>query len=227
MLDVHPPHSKIHGIREFLIHILTITVGLLIATQIESFVEWRHHTHLAEEARASLRDEIRENLQDLKDTDSALKDWRKQVNANMDAMENIRQHPHDPAAQKASLTIGSHGMTLRNTAWRTAESTGALAYMPYAEAQRYAHIYEAQSRLLSMQQQPGEDAARAFGLVAKFGLKENSHITAEQAGELEQEFGRLAFHLADITAILHENIEANQAFVEGREPKGSFSESVK
>jgi hypothetical protein len=30
-------------------------VGLLIATQIESCVEWRHHVHLAEEARLAPR----------------------------------------------------------------------------------------------------------------------------------------------------------------------------
>lgn len=32
MLDVHPPHELVHGIRDFLLHLLTITVGLLIAT---------------------------------------------------------------------------------------------------------------------------------------------------------------------------------------------------
>ncbi len=44
MLDVHLPH-KLHGFWEFLLHLFTITVGLLIAVQIESFVEWRHHLH--------------------------------------------------------------------------------------------------------------------------------------------------------------------------------------
>jgi hypothetical protein len=41
MLDVHLPH-KLHGFGEFLLHLFTISVGLLIATQIESCVEWRH-----------------------------------------------------------------------------------------------------------------------------------------------------------------------------------------
>jgi glycerol-3-phosphate dehydrogenase len=49
MLDVHLPHKGIHGFWEFFIHLFTITVGLLIATQIESCMEWRHHVHVAEE----------------------------------------------------------------------------------------------------------------------------------------------------------------------------------
>jgi hypothetical protein len=32
MLDVHPPHEKIHGFKDFLLHLLTITIGLLINT---------------------------------------------------------------------------------------------------------------------------------------------------------------------------------------------------
>ena len=30
-LDVHAPHEPIHGVKDFLLHLLTITVGLLIA----------------------------------------------------------------------------------------------------------------------------------------------------------------------------------------------------
>jgi len=31
MLDVHAPEHGIHGVHDFLIHLLTITAGLLIA----------------------------------------------------------------------------------------------------------------------------------------------------------------------------------------------------
>ncbi len=39
MLDVHPPHQPVHGWRDFLIHLLTITVGLLIALGLEAVAE--------------------------------------------------------------------------------------------------------------------------------------------------------------------------------------------
>lgn len=226
MLDVHAPHKPMESTREFFFHLFTISVGLLIATQIESCVDWRHHVHLAEEARTSLRAEIEHNLGDLQAASKAVEEWRKQVGADLETMQKILAHPNDKAAQNASLTIGAHGLSLRDTAWRTAQSTGALAYMPYAEAQRYAQIYEAQAHLLVLEQAPAEDAARAYGLVAKIAPDQTSHITGEQAANLAQVFGQQAFHLANGTAVLKENIELNQAFLEGREPKGSFSEGL-
>ena len=152
MLDVHAPHSPIHGKKEFFLHLFTITVGLLIATQIESCVEWRDHVHLAEEARASLKSEIQQNLADLKNAAPEMEKWRKEVADDLGVMANIQAHPTDKAAQKASLSVNSHGIALRDTAWKTAETTGALAYMPYDEAQRCAQIYKAQADLMARDQ---------------------------------------------------------------------------
>jgi hypothetical protein len=58
MLDVHAPHEKIHGIRDFLLHLFTITVGLLIALALEGCVERWHHRELRNEADANLRQEL-------------------------------------------------------------------------------------------------------------------------------------------------------------------------
>jgi hypothetical protein len=48
MLDVHAPEHRIHGFRDFLVHLLTITVGLLIALSLEASVgamlEWRYES---------------------------------------------------------------------------------------------------------------------------------------------------------------------------------------
>lgn len=68
MLDVHPPHTSPHTWREFLIHIATIVVGLLIAVGLEQSVEALHRHHerlnLIEDLRQEARirtTEIREN----------------------------------------------------------------------------------------------------------------------------------------------------------------------
>ena len=39
MLDVHPPHEKMHGFKDFLLHLFTITIGLLIALGLEGYAE--------------------------------------------------------------------------------------------------------------------------------------------------------------------------------------------
>lgn len=61
MLDVHPPEHGIHGIRDFFIHLLTITVGLLIALGLEATVEALHHRSERKEAEATLRQELTQN----------------------------------------------------------------------------------------------------------------------------------------------------------------------
>jgi uncharacterized protein YlxW (UPF0749 family) len=65
MLDVHPPHEKMHGIRDFLLHLFTITVGLLIALALEGCAERWHHRDLEKEANANLRQEIRDNMKEI------------------------------------------------------------------------------------------------------------------------------------------------------------------
>ena len=67
MLDVHPPHGKLHGVGDFFLHLFTITVGLFIALALEAAVE-RHRQHeLRDQADANLRTEIRANQKALGD----------------------------------------------------------------------------------------------------------------------------------------------------------------
>jgi len=61
MLDVHPPHAPTHTWRDFLIHIATIVVGLLIAVGLEQTVELIHHAHQRRELREALRSETEIN----------------------------------------------------------------------------------------------------------------------------------------------------------------------
>ena len=63
MLDVHAPHDRMEGWRDFLLHLLTITIGLLIALSLEGLVDWRHHRHLVHEAETNLHGEIVRNAQ--------------------------------------------------------------------------------------------------------------------------------------------------------------------
>src|ERR1700691_2590452 len=163
MLDVHAPHKPLRGISEILIHLITITLGLLIATQIEGCMEWRRHVHLAAEARDSLRSEIQRNLEDMQGAQPGLKAWQSEIDHDLAAMQRIQDHPDDPDAQKASIALNFHAMGLRDTAWKTSQNTGALAYMPYAEAERYAEIYQDQSRFLDREQNTEKTAAATVG----------------------------------------------------------------
>jgi hypothetical protein len=64
MLDVHPPHEKMHGFKDFLLHLLTITIGLLIALGLEGYAERWRQRELKNDADTKLRQEIRDEPYD-------------------------------------------------------------------------------------------------------------------------------------------------------------------
>jgi hypothetical protein len=223
MLEVHPLHKRLHGAGEFFLHLVAITIGLLIATQIESCVEWRAHRHIAAEAREALHKEIASNLKTLRDAEPGLKQWKAQVSDGIAVMLRIIDHPDDPAAQHGSLSVGCSGLTLDNTAWKTAQSTGALDYMPYEEAS----AYQEQERLGAAENLPCADAAAAFGILSQYHLDAKApKFSREDATAIANKLGEMKFHLGFGSAIFDENIELNAAFVEGRKPRenlgGSF-----
>ena len=58
MLEVHPLHENVHSWRQFFIHIVAITIGLLIAIGLEQTVVYFHHRHQLQEARGELAGEL-------------------------------------------------------------------------------------------------------------------------------------------------------------------------
>ena len=61
MLDVHPSHHAASSLKEFLIHIATIVIGLLIAVGLEQVVEFGHHRRELAQVRRELNDEREAN----------------------------------------------------------------------------------------------------------------------------------------------------------------------
>ncbi len=62
MLEAHAPHHSIHTWKDFLIHIATIVVGLLIAVSLEQAVEYIHHRHQLKHLHEQLREVFENNL---------------------------------------------------------------------------------------------------------------------------------------------------------------------
>src|ERR1700751_4750812 len=83
MLDVHPPHEKVHSWTQFFIHIAAITIGLLIAIGLEQTVEYLHHRHRLREARHELRVEAEDNRGQLIKNLQAARTMTAELDANM------------------------------------------------------------------------------------------------------------------------------------------------
>jgi len=139
-MDVHPPHSPIHSVKEFLLHLLAITIGLLIALGLESLAEGVHHRHLVRDARENIYQEMRDN--------------RQSVRAHLNAIPGEIAHLNELLAAVNNPMIGRSGKQveqfnwtttiLSDSSWAAASSTGAASFMDYTEVKRYSQVYAAQ-----------------------------------------------------------------------------------
>jgi hypothetical protein len=141
MLDVHPPEHTPHSWRDFFIHIVTITIGLLIALGLEGSVEWMHHRHLVAEARENIEREIRDNQQLLPQNLNSMQKDAARMKQNIETIRLLRAHPKD---FKGTIQYNVAWSSFTDSAWRTARDTGALSYMPYDQVQDFSQLYAQQ-----------------------------------------------------------------------------------
>jgi hypothetical protein len=147
MLDVHLPHGKLHDVKEFFLHLFTITIGLLIALGLEGWVEFEHHRHLAHQAEDGLRAEIAHNSQQIGHRRQQIKDAQEQLKADLKVLAALRTHPRAKSANM-SFATGMEGFD--DVSWKNAQNTGVLAYMRYEDAQAFSDIYAEQDECLRM-----------------------------------------------------------------------------
>lgn len=150
MLDVHMPEKPIHGVREFFLHLFTITIGLLIALGLENVAEWRHHVHLRNEADANIVSEIRDNQHELADVLRATSGEAANLQKVL-VMLDAKQH--NQSSNLSHLSLGMELGTMRDASWQTANSTGALSYMEYSHVKGYSAAYTLQNQFVQLQSQ--------------------------------------------------------------------------
>jgi hypothetical protein len=224
-LDVHAPHHAIEGWKDFVVHLLTMSVGLLIAVGIEGCVELHREHKLVQEARATMREEIEHNSGQMKDAVVALKKQRDMMQTSIDALRRIQENPKDKEAQKATISADFSIVGLRDTAWKTAQTTGAMGFMPYAEAQRYSDVYGSQKEFLDQEDKILEDEAQFLGVVAKTNFG-HGDVTPEQASLALERFGIWKPHLAYLDLMAKVTAANDQAFLEGKEGPHEMHEDM-
>ena len=142
VLDVHPPHEAVHGWRDFLLHILTIVIGLLIAIGLEQTVEWAHHREIVRVARENIRREIVQNREASVQDQGYLQSDADRMKGNAGLARAFLTNKKAFEHASMSFTFTWNGFT--DSAWRSARDSGALVYMPMEEVQRYDDLYRQQ-----------------------------------------------------------------------------------
>ena len=139
MLDVHAPDHTPHTWRDFLIHIATIVIGLLIAVGLEQSVELMHRRHQLHLAEHNLQIEFDENRKTLAQDELQIKTQAQRLTETLASIEKIRKHEH-----VEHLAAGWTWNGLSSAAWDTARNNGATTLMSYEHAQAIADLYSQQ-----------------------------------------------------------------------------------
>lgn len=150
-MEIHAPDKPIHSKKEFLFHMFTVVLGILIALGLEGIVEWSHHRALVHEARENIATEVRKNKETVEKSLSGIHQRQAGLNHIIDLMHRAEKDRKVFKGQITSLGIDTHD--LYSTAWQTATTSGAVTYMKYEELNRYTDVYLMQQVFTSLQDQ--------------------------------------------------------------------------
>lgn len=95
-------------------------------------------------------------------------------------------------------------------AWKTAQLTGALDYMPYDSAQEYANIYDIQDEVYKAQRQVADDVMSAASLVIT--LPNGEALPADKIDPLTDRIGIAEMHLIYLSSAVDALNEAYQKY---------------
>jgi hypothetical protein len=142
MLDVHPAHHAASTWKDFVIHIATIVLGLLIAVSLEQLVEHIQHLHQVAETREALRMEREDNHLRMAYTAAGFRLEAASLENNLLVLRYAKQHPGTPPENLPGvMTWTYHARPATRSAWMTAQQTGVTALMQREEVASNEVLY--------------------------------------------------------------------------------------
>ena len=178
--------GAIASFRDFLLQLLTITAGVLIALLLEGLVGWNNDRVLVNEARATIRREITDNKKSLDRHVEAL-------GKRFDDLENTLKWVTERMQTGKSdlkVSVGFSASPLGTAAWETATRTGAIAHMDYSEVQGYAGLYSNQAVFTAQQMRTLERVTSAISLAGRV-----DEVTSKELEILHQDLLHLGGQL--------------------------------
>jgi hypothetical protein len=142
MIDVHPAPHAAHTWKDFLIHIATIVVGLLIALSLEQTIEFFHHRAEIQELRHSLAGEREHNRAIYRHATEVYLQDAAMLHNNLRIFTYLRDHPGTPEAKLPGVLFWPrHTFEPTMSAWNDSGQASVLAMMPRDEVDKYSSTY--------------------------------------------------------------------------------------
>ena len=139
-MDLHPPGGPVRSVKDFLVHLGIVTLGILIALGLEQVVETHQRSKIAAEALGGFRQEIADNEAKVKEVMADIKGLRAKT------QDAIAKFSPDSAPGAVPSRIDYPGVRLdfiSSASWDSAIATHALNDLPYDTVKRYAEAFGA------------------------------------------------------------------------------------
>ena len=190
-MEIHTPDAPVHSVRDFIVHLLMISVGVLIALGAEGIVEAIHHHHVVEQARSNLVAEMRSNHETLDDNLPKLKKNEQLLSQTIEDLQKLKA---DRKFKTRDINMNLNFFILSDSSWRTAQATGALALMNYQQAEEWAGYYDVQTllnRTLFSLEDTWLDMTAAFNPLGTDPAKMDDRQIDEIQHRIQTSLGRL------------------------------------
>lgn len=138
-MDIHAPIGPTHSFKDFAVHILIVTIGILIALGLEGAREaWRESTAVAE-TRRSLQEELHTNENLLVEEIRSVNKTNTDLDRLLATLPEEAKTPAELRSQVLKLNLPGH--FFRTTAWDSALNSGVLTHMDRQELSRFDDAY--------------------------------------------------------------------------------------
>ncbi len=213
MQDVHAPHESIHTWKDFIIHIATITIGLLIAIGLEQTVEYFHHRHQAAEMSGKLKMESNENIAVVRDD---IETYDHTLAAIKAIEDNLDQHSKaSPAAPWVPQMLPETPIYKPSDAeWLIARDSALLQILPSALVANYWKIESTRERTDRLVSDASRSRIRLDALLEVYAAQ--SALNPTDALAVRLALREYAQYLRQVRLGLQHIAELNQITLDGK-----------
>lgn len=216
-MDIHPPTGAVHSLRDYVIHLSMVVIGILIALALENALGQHHAHELAGRATHDMLAEIRSNDAQIAESLPTLEGLQKQLQQLLttqkqaiDARRNHAPPPPDAPVESNSLAIP----VLSNAAWNSALAMQAVGRIDVDTAEMLSRIYSTQLEVKDLQKRFLE-VALLFEIYAGRPSNDTVDRMEDRLGALQQLAAALQNLLNGYRELLKQYSTSKQAGLDG------------